>query len=380
VLFHPFFFFPEPWNGIDEHLLLLARSLDRDRYEMSVLVHDTDGAQTHVLAERAGIATIHAPYGAGTRSGRVFADLRALYARERIGILHLHSPSAAGLAVAAMAAVAAGVRSRVATFHLDQQRFENRTRSINRILFTWPLQQAIAVSNGVRQTLISNAGIPASRIVVVHNGVEPPPTPIGPAFLGERIPGHVRFAFFGRLSSEKGVEDLLRGLAIALPQLPTAVAFLVGDGPERSRLEAMTSDLGLTGRVRFLGFQPEARRLMDEVDIVVHVPRQEGLPMVILEAMAAGRALVVNNASPGVLEAVVDGVTAIVVPTGNADELARQLVALAGDQSLRRRMGDRARERCRDEFTAALMVRGVADVYERTWSDSRVGVASESRC
>jgi glycosyltransferase involved in cell wall biosynthesis len=119
---------------------------------------------------------------------------------------------------------------------------------------------------------------------------------------------------------------------------------------------------------------------MDEVDIVVHVPRQEGLPMVILEAMAAGRALVVNNASPGVLEAVVDGVTAIVVPTGNADELARQLVALAGDQSLRRRMGDRARERCRDEFTAALMVRGVADVYERTWSDSRVGVASESRC
>jgi len=141
----------------------------------------------------------------------------------------------------------------------------------------------------------------------------------------------------------------------------------------------MTSDLGLTGRVQFLGFQPDARRLMDEIDIVVHVPRQEGLPMVVLEAMAAGRALIVSDTSPGVLEAVVDGVTAVVVPTGNADELARQLVDLAGDKTRRRQLGDQARARCRDEFSAASMVKGVADVYERTWSRRRVGATSEPR-
>jgi glycosyltransferase involved in cell wall biosynthesis len=240
---------------------------------------------------------------------------------------------------------------------------------INRLLFAWPLDKAIAVSNGVRRTLIRNAGIPDSRIVVVRYGVEPAPKPCVPPLLGERIPNEVRLAFFGRLSPEKGVTDLLHGLALALPRLPTAVAFLIGDGPERSRLEAMTSDLGLSGRVHFLGFQPDARRLMDEVDIVVHVPRREGLPMVVLEAMAAGRALVVNDASPGVLEEVVDGVTAVVVPTGNAEELARQLVDLAGDKTRRSQLGDRARARCRDEFSAASMVKRVADIYEHGWSD-----------
>src|SRR5215217_60614 len=61
ILLHPFFFYPESWNGIDEHLLLLARYLDHQRFEPAILVHDTDGLQTRLLSERAGIRAIDAP-------------------------------------------------------------------------------------------------------------------------------------------------------------------------------------------------------------------------------------------------------------------------------------------------------------------------------
>src|SRR4051794_21734027 len=62
ILLHPFFFYPESWNGIDEHLLLLARYLDHERFELAILVHDTDGPQTRLLSERAGIRAVEAPY------------------------------------------------------------------------------------------------------------------------------------------------------------------------------------------------------------------------------------------------------------------------------------------------------------------------------
>src|SRR5215207_1005472 len=91
VLVHPFLFLPENWNGLDEHLLLLTRYLGRDRFELSVLIHPSDGPQTRVLAERADIRGILAPYPPSASSGRRFIALRDLYRTERFDLLHLHS-------------------------------------------------------------------------------------------------------------------------------------------------------------------------------------------------------------------------------------------------------------------------------------------------
>src|SRR4051812_35450342 len=92
ILFQPFFFLPERWNGMDEHLLLLARYLSSRQFELLVLGHPSDGPQTRLLAERAGLRYLEAPYGPGASWPVRCARLRALYKRERIDILHMHSP------------------------------------------------------------------------------------------------------------------------------------------------------------------------------------------------------------------------------------------------------------------------------------------------
>ena len=134
VLFHPYLFLAESWNGLDEHLLLLTRHLDRAEFEPSVLVHDSDGPQTRILADRASIRALPAPYAA---TATVIARVRALarlYRAEHIDLVHLHSPVAGGQIVAALAARLARVRATVATYHQIQPwRLPARSRTINRL-------------------------------------------------------------------------------------------------------------------------------------------------------------------------------------------------------------------------------------------------------
>src|SRR5688500_6458457 len=84
LLIHPFFFLPEQWNGMDEHLLLLSRHLDRREFDLALLTHATDGPQTQILAERAGMRAVPAPYGPHAGTLDKLRALRHLYAAERV--------------------------------------------------------------------------------------------------------------------------------------------------------------------------------------------------------------------------------------------------------------------------------------------------------
>src|SRR5688500_7615312 len=115
VLWQPFFYLPERWNGIDEHLLLLARYLDPKRYELLLLTHETDGPQSATLARRAGIRTVAAPYAPGASFLTRVRALRQLYRREGIDLLHLHGPVVGGQLAPTLAARLAGVSGVLAT-------------------------------------------------------------------------------------------------------------------------------------------------------------------------------------------------------------------------------------------------------------------------
>jgi len=189
LLFWPVHFLPEPWNGIDEQLLLLARALDRDRFEPLLLHHPHDGPQTPTLAERAGIRLVPAPEGAGGIWQRLSA-LRALLRRERVDILHIHTPAAGGQAIPALAARLAGVRATLVTYQQVQPRpLPPRTRVLNHLVHLFLIDATIAVSTDVRETLVRAAGLPRRRIRVIRNAVDLTPLP-GPADgLPPREPG-----------------------------------------------------------------------------------------------------------------------------------------------------------------------------------------------
>jgi glycosyltransferase involved in cell wall biosynthesis len=379
VLLQPFLFLAESWNGIDEHLLQLSNHCDRARLELALLVHDTDGPQTPSLAARAGMRPVPAPYPSGASAARRLAALRALHAAEGWDLVHLHSPTAAGLGPAALAARLAGVPATLVTYHQVQpDRHPWRTRAINRALHAGVIRAAIAVSHGVRSTLIANAGIPGGRIAVIPNGVDVAPGPAhhetcdaAPAGLGERGPREIRIGYFGRLSPEKGVDLLLDAVRLLADRLPTARTFVVGEGPERLALEARAESLGLAGRVRFLGFRADARALMRQVDIVLHVPRYEGQGLAVVEAMAAERPVVASDAPGGLSEVVVDGETGLLVSTGSAAATAEAVERLAADPRERERLGRNGRRRVEERFAAQCMAARTLAVYDQLLGAAR---------
>ncbi len=368
VLWHPFFFLPERWNGMDEVLLLLSRHLDRSRFDLLVLGHESDGPQTATLAARAGLRLIPAPYRAGTPALSRLRALRSLYRAEGIDLLHFHSPVAGGQLVPALAARLAGVRASVATYHQVQPwLLPPRARALNRVTHTRLIDHTMAVSEGVRQTLDARTGVPAGRVQVLHNGIDPAPAarpPVAPA-LPWREPGTVLLGCFGRLSPEKGLPVVLQAMALLQERCPQAHLLIAGDGPQRGELQTLTDSLGLAGRVHFLGFREDARALMGAVDVVVHAPAYEGFGLVVLEAMAAGKPVVVNDAPGGVTEIVLAEETGLVVPLDSASALADALQRLVADPRARERLGQQGALRFQMHFTADRMAGAVAGLYER---------------
>jgi glycosyltransferase involved in cell wall biosynthesis len=375
VLFHPFFFLAEEWNGMDEHLLLLARHLDRRRFELLVLTHESDGPQTRILSERAGIRAVPAPYAPGAGMLTRLTRLRALYDAERVDLVHLHGPVAGGQLVAALSARLAGAPATVATYHQIQPiRLPMRSRAINYITHTALVDATIAVSRGVKASLIAEAGLPGRRIRVIHNGIDPPHDANGSArstVLPATVGGEIRLGYFGRLSLEKGVDGLLEGLALLAPRCPSVCTLIVGDGPDRAGLKATAERLGIADRVRFLGFRPDARRIMEQVDVVVHVPVYEGFGLVALEAMAAGRPIVASDAPGGLSEIVVHGETGLIVPRASPAALSQALMDVIAGPAERARLGQNGRARYERQFTAQRMAARTAAVYEEALGGRR---------
>jgi glycosyltransferase involved in cell wall biosynthesis len=151
-----------------------------------------------------------------------------------------------------------------------------------------------------------------------------------------------------RLVPQKGLDVLLHSFA----QLPQAVragwrVTLVGDGPERDRLERMAQTLGLADVVVFEGFRSDPLAFMQRASIFALPSRFEGMPNALLEAMAAGLPSVVTNASPGPLEMVTDQIHGLVVPRNNPSCFAEALQCLIQSPELRRRYGEAAQAKLR---------------------------------
>jgi glycosyltransferase involved in cell wall biosynthesis len=197
---------------------------------------------------------------------------------------------------------------------------------------------------------VAGWGVPAEKIVVIYNavepvdGVEPLPVPL-------RTP--VKAVTVGRLVPWKQVNGLLE----ALTEVPELGLVVVGDGPERPRLERRARELGVQDRVYFAGRRPkkEALGLMAACDLFVLNSAYEGLPHVVLEAMALGLP-VVATAAGGTPEVVRDGETGVLVP-GRYGTLGASLSALARDPALRRRLGRAARQWIGERLSAENMIR-----------------------
>lgn len=160
-----------------------------------------------------------------------------------------------------------------------------------------------------------------------------------------------RLLFVGRMAGVKGVPVLLEAMQSLREHHPDVRLTLVGGGPELAGLEARASDLGVSDLVEFVGYksQSEVAAYLSQSDVFVLPSFAEGLPVVLMEALAS-RVPVVTTRIAGVAELVEDGVSGYLVPPGDIDSLAARISALLEDPALRRRMGEAGRTRVIGEF------------------------------
>jgi glycosyltransferase involved in cell wall biosynthesis len=216
----------------------------------------------------------------------------------------------------------------------------------------------IAVAELQARYLAEKEGVDPSRITVIRNGVDM----AGYAPDGERIRrgqahragllnggagpliGHV-----AALRPEKGHDVLFQAMGRLLQAHPGVRLAVVGDGPERPRLQALAGELGLGHVVRFVGARDDVADWLQAFDIVVlpSHPSVETLPLSLMEAMAAGRPVVASRVG-SVEELVVDGVTGSLVPPGDVPSLSGALLRLVGDRRLREAYGLKGQERVKE--------------------------------
>lgn len=199
-----------------------------------------------------------------------------------------------------------------------------------------------------------------SRLHIVHCGVTP-------SVFAEPVddPARLSLLTVGRLDRVKGVDVLLEALQIINAGDRRPHLDIVGDGPDRARLERRAHELGLTGQVTFLGYlnQSQVRERLRRAAVFALPSFAEGVPVVLMEAMAARVPVVATNVM-GVSELVEDGVVGFLVPPGDSHALAERLSALIACTGRKRRdMGDAGRRKVEQEFDVEVEGRKLAALF-----------------
>jgi glycosyltransferase involved in cell wall biosynthesis len=222
---------------------------------------------------------------------------------------------------------------------------------------------AVAESHGA--FLAKNLAIDRSRVAVIPNGVDTArfaPFTDAPAVRRELGIGPTEpvVGIVAALRPEKNHELFLEMAFRIARQLPTAKFVIIGDGPRRQSLVERSNDLGLNGRLQFLGSRHDVSRLLAAFDVFALTSHIEANPVSILEAMSAGKPVVATNVG-SIHEAVAEGRTGHLVTPGDAYQLADRVLRLLNDPLRTKAMGEGARQAVVAKWSIETMVRG----YER---------------
>lgn len=239
--------------------------------------------------------------------------------------------------------------------------------SLDRLIMRW-MDRVVCVSE--RQAIRARrAGVPASRVAVIRNAIrvrdDAHPDP------ARRSDLHALFATprrrvvgaAGRLSPEKGFAQLVHAAKLVEREDPDVGFVVFGDGPLRGRLAAQIEALGLARTVVLAGFRPDLHRLLPHLDLLALPSYTEGLPVIVLEALAAG-VPVVATAVGGTPEVVEHGVSGYLVPPGDPPALARAILDALRREPERQAMGARGRQAIQERFTVEAQGRQYQRLFE----------------
>lgn len=382
-------------GGAEQHLLNVSRSLTQSGYSCEVFALDPEGPLRDGF-ERAGVPVVgvrlpevlqgwipHPRLRARIRLSLAAPYLLWHYWRRRPQVAHFFLPAAyiIGSAIALL-----GPRMRLIMSRRSLNLYQTNHRLMRGIEHR--LHARMDLVSGNSQAVIRDLvaeGVAENKLHLIYNGIQlqrfdtAPPRASVRAALG--VAEHsVVLAMVANLIPYKGHADLIEALASVQDRLPTDwVCLCIGrDDGIGQALQAQASRLGVGQNIRFLGSRRDVPELLRAADIGVLCSHEEGFSNAVLEGMAAGLAMVVSDVG-GNAEAVVDGVTGLVVPPRQPAQLGQALLSLVLDALRRQEMGRSGRLRVEQTFSMSACIDQYVKMYESFPSARASGKDRETR-
>jgi glycosyltransferase involved in cell wall biosynthesis len=370
-------------GGTENQVLALASRLDRARFYPSVVSTAGDGPLRQPL-EDAGVPvtvldypglSLHPARAIRLLGGTIsfFREMTGAFRKHEVSIVHAFLPggNVLGVCGAALAGIPVSIVSKRA---LCDYKRGNTMFSIAEDLANVRAQAILVNSKAVARDVKANERGWRAKIRLIYNGVD---TGVRPSLPGELFPGlaggenRLVVTYVANFHEYKGHEDLVEAAGFVCREIPAVLFLLVGrDAGAMPAVRDKIAGLGLEKHVILTGTRADTTGILAASTLAVHPSHQEGFPNTVLEAMAAGKA-VVAAAAGGTVEAVEDGRTGILVPPRNPEALAEAILRLLRDPARARRMGEAGRARVREEFSLERMVRSYENLYDELTADRK---------
>ena len=349
-------------GGAEQVAACLAKGLDRDRFDVAACYLKEPGLVAEQMLA-SGVELLQLPSFRPNQPDYLTSlKLRSLVRSRGIRVIHTHDIH--GMIDGAICrALLPSIRF-VHTFHFGNYPHRHtHYKLIERSLWRMP-DALVAVGHKQAMQIHRCFGIPIERLRVIWNGVDDPSLKPPPSKVEDLADsGLPVIASVSTLIPQKGLEHLLQAASILRKSGDRFILAVAGDGALRDSLRSLANELGLNECVRFLGWVPQAsERLLPTCDIFVQSSLWEAMSVVVLEAMAAGKPMVVTDVGEN-QHVVVNERTGVMVAPGDPTALANGLRRLLRDANLRRQMGIAARQRYEAEFTTRHMITAHESLY-----------------
>lgn len=352
-------------GGLPRVIETLCHTIDRDRFQMSIVCIRQKGQMGEQL-EREGFP-VHVIRAQPFKTDHLgFLPMRRMLRQIGADVVHTHNTEA--FIDGAIGARLAGVRTVIHTDHArefpDAFRYMAAEHVVSHLAY-----RVVGVSAHTTENLRRYEKISQRKLRTIINGVDPAPFTMPVDAAAKRrelgIPADAPLLGLGaRLEPQKAIEHLIGAMQLLRRDLPAAHLLIAGEGSLEKDLRRRTEELDQSANVHFLGVRPDMREILRALDIMVLPSDWEGLPMIVLEAMAAGCPVVASNVG-GIPTAITDGESGALVTARDTPGLASALLALLKDPQRRARYAAAARERFHRDFSATAMTRQYEALYLR---------------
>jgi sugar transferase (PEP-CTERM/EpsH1 system associated) len=346
-------------GGLENGVVNVVNGLDPERFRSSICCLQKTGEFAARVKPR-DVAIEAMGLKPGNDLGLPFR-LAKLFRKWRVDIVHTRNAEAFFYGV--LGAKLAGVPAIIHSEHGRTFPETPRRAWMQRVLWK-RADRTFAVSKRLQDDMIREIGVSPENFEVLYNGVDIA------RFAANEAAGHnahpVVVGSVGRLVAVKNYPLLVRAMAELRGGTPSKLV-LVGEGPERAKLETLVAELGLRDRVELLGHREDVPDLVRGMDIFVLPSFSEGMSNTLLEAMAAGVATLASNVG-GNGEIIEDEVSGLLFPSDNVPRAVEQLERLIEDAALRARFARAGAARVKKEFSIEAMLQRYALLYRRVWS------------